>query len=430
MAKRRKITQGSISFILKTNKLSKEGFAPLFLRYSYQGVPVEYSVGKSIHPFNWDDESKEPIYLSKPIAKKLCPDVKYSLFCSNNEVSEIISLMNELELKIKDIETDLKEFSSKEVIAELKGEKPKQDDLIFFTDFMDDYIQNHKGKTLDSTLKVYGTINNMAREFEKTKFRRFKIHEVDYNYIKDIADFMAAKGMLNSTINRRLKHVRGFVSKARKRGYQINPTYQDFTWSTDDTDVLALTMEELKKLEDLDLNKTLYLERTRDVFVFACYTGLRYSDFSKLKKINIKDGFLRLTITKTKSNQVIPLSKKAKQYIDKYETNASDFVFPVASSQKFNEYIKLACERAEINEIIQKVRYSGAKQVVEEHPKHKLVSAHTARKTFVTLSLELGMKAEEIMPITGHKDYKSFKRYVNLTEKRAKEALLSAWDKS
>ena len=39
------------------------------------------------------------------------------------------------------------------------------------------------------------------------------------------------------------------------------------------------------------------------------------------------------------------------------------------------------------------------------------------------------MKAEEIMPITGHKDYKSFKRYVNLTKKRAKEALLTAWEK-
>lgn len=104
MAKRRKITKGSISFILKTNKISKEGFAPLFLRYSYKGIPSEYSVGKSIHPLNWDEETKEPIFISKPRAKKLCPDFKYSNFCSNNEVMDIISLMIELELKIKDIE--------------------------------------------------------------------------------------------------------------------------------------------------------------------------------------------------------------------------------------------------------------------------------------------------------------------------------------
>lgn len=429
MAKRRKITKGSISFLLKINKLSKEGFAPLFLRYSYQGVPSDYSIGKSIHPLNWDDEAKEPIYISKPIAKKLCPNIKYTVFCSNNEVIEIMSLMSELELTIKDFEDQLGLFSSKEIISKLKGEEPTKEEIIYFTDFMDDYISNHKGKTLASTLKVYGTINAMARNFELTKFRRFKIYEVDYNYIKNIADYMASLSMLNSTINRRLKHIRGFVSKARKRGYKTNPTYQDFTWSTDDTDVIALTMEELNRIENLDLAATPYLERTRDVFAFACYTGLRYSDFSKLKAINIKDGFIKLTITKTKTNQVIPLSKKAEFYINKYKSESSEHVFPVASGQKFNEYIKIVCERAKIDELIEKVRFSGPKQIIEESPKHKLISAHTARKTFVTLSLELGMKAEEIMPITGHKDYKSFKRYVNLTEKRAKDALLTAWDK-
>jgi len=276
---------------------------------------------------------------------------------------------------------------------------------------------------------VYGTIHAMARNFEATKFKRFKIHEIDYTYIKEIAEFMASKGLLNSTINRRLKHIRGFVSKARKRGYKVNPTYQDFTWSTDDTDVIALSLEELHTLETLDLSKTPYLERTRDVFAFACYTGLRYSDFSKLKYVNVKDDFLRLTVTKTKTNQSIPLSKKAKFYIDKYKSETSEYVFPVASGQKFNEYIKKVCEKAGFTEVMEKVRYSGSKQIVEVFPRWKAISAHVARKTFVTLSLELGMKAEEIMPITGHKDYKSFKRYVNLTEKRAKEALLTAWEK-
>lgn len=429
MTKRRKITKGSISFILKTNKISKEGFAPLFLRYSYKGIPSEYSVGKSIHPLNWDDESKEPIFISKPIAKKLCPEIKYYNFCSNNEVMDIISIMNELELKIKDIEDSLKEFNSKEVVSMLKGEEVYKSDDPYFIDFMDEYIQTHKGKTLPATLTVYGTIHAMARNFEATKFRRFKIHEIDYNYVKGIAEFMAANGLLNSTINRRLKHIRGFVSKARKRGYKVNPTYQDFSWSTDDTDVIALSMEELQALEALDLSQTPYLERTRDVFAFACYTGLRYSDFSKLKYVNVKDGFLRLTVTKTKTNQSIPLSKRAKFYIDKYKSETSEYVFPVASGQKFNEYIKKVCEKAGFTEEMEKVRYSGSKQVIEVFPRWKAISAHVARKTFVTLSLELGMKAEEIMPITGHKDYKSFKRYVNLTEKRAKEALLTAWEK-
>lgn len=37
------------------------------------------------------------------------------------------------------------------------------------------------------------------------------------------------------------------------------------------------------------------------------------------------------------------------------------------------------------------------------------------------------MSAEETMTITGHTDYKSFKRYVNVTEKRKKVIMLKTW---
>jgi hypothetical protein len=37
------------------------------------------------------------------------------------------------------------------------------------------------------------------------------------------------------------------------------------------------------------------------------------------------------------------------------------------------------------------------------------------------------MTAEEVMSISGHKDYKSFKRYVNITEQRKKTVMQMAW---
>lgn len=435
MAIRRKITLGTVRFILRTNKISTGGLAPIYLRYSYKGVPKDYFTGHSILPYNWDKESREAIYVSKPIAKKLAPDVKYSLFCSNHEIMTINSLMNELELKIKDIETEVEPISSTNIIEKLKGQFEKVENIDqveakhYFVDFMDKFTKENSERILPSTIKVYGTITNLVRNFEKGRRKRFEIKDIDYNYIKAICEYMASMGLLNSTINRRIKHIKGFVTKARKKGFEINPTYQDYTWSADDTDVIALSMEEIELLEELDLSARPFLERTRDVFLFACYTGLRYSDFSKLKTVHLKGDFIRLNITKTKTNQSVPLSRKAKAIIEKYHTDQSDHVFPVASSQKFNEYIKEVCNIAGIHDMIEKVRFSGTKMISEIFPKYQLISAHTARKTFVTLSLELGMKAEEIMPITGHRDYKSFKRYVNLTEKRAKEALLSAWEK-
>src|SRR5690606_24703110 len=85
------------------------------------------------------------------------------------------------------------------------------------------------------------------------------------------------------------------------------------------------------------------------------------------------------------------------------------------------------CQLAEIDEPIEIVRSKGAISEANVYPKWELISCHSSRKTFVTLSLERGMKAEEIMPITGHKSYESFKRYLNVTKDASKTALLNAW---
>ncbi|MBM2813808.1 MAG: hypothetical protein HW421_570 [Ignavibacteria bacterium] len=45
----------------------------------------------------------------------------------------------------------------------------------------------------------------------------------------------------------------------------------------------------------------------------------------------------------------------------------------------------------------------------------ELITTQTARRTFVTLSLERGLRPETVMEITGHSDYKTFKKYIKIT---------------
>jgi integrase len=87
------------------------------------------------------------------------------------------------------------------------------------------------------------------------------------------------------------------------------------------------------------------------------------------------------------------------------------------SNQKMNEYLKEIGKLAEINENIAIVKYRGLEKVEFLEPKHNFISSHTARRTFVTLSLEKGMRPETVMSITGHKDYRTFKKYIKLTDK-------------
>ena len=100
---------------------------------------------------------------------------------------------------------------------------------------------------------------------------------------------------------------------------------------------------------------------------------------------------------------------------------------PMISNQKFNKYLKELCKLAEINDPIEIIRYKGATKQSTIYPKYEVISAHTGRKTFATLSLEKGIPAETVMKITGHADYKSFQRYVKVTEERKRNEMQRAW---
>ncbi len=100
---------------------------------------------------------------------------------------------------------------------------------------------------------------------------------------------------------------------------------------------------------------------------------------------------------------------------------------PIISNQNFNKYLKELCKDAGIDEQTEIIPYKGAEKISNFYPKHELISAHTGRKTFATLSLEKGISAETVMGITGHSDYKSFQRYIKVTEERKRNEMQKAW---
>ena len=137
---------------------------------------------------------------------------------------------------------------------------------------------------------------------------------------------------------------------------------------------------------------------------------------------------MKLNIEKTRGkDQVIPLSKNAIEILKKYKGNVSA-PLPMISSQKLNEYIKEAAKKAEINEMITISRYSGRVKKEQTVPKHELLTIHTARKSFVTISLTLGMNQMTIRAISGHKSDSAFRRYVNVAENVKKSELIKHWE--
>ena len=97
------------------------------------------------------------------------------------------------------------------------------------------------------------------------------------------------------------------------------------------------------------------------------------------------------------------------------------------SNQITNQYLKALCEEAEIDSPVSNIRYRGSERIEDNYPKYNYISSHTARRTFVTLSLEKGMHPKTVMAITGYKDYRTFKKFIKITSKVKEVEMNQIW---
>lgn len=102
-------------------------------------------------------------------------------------------------------------------------------------------------------------------------------------------------------------------------------------------------------------------------------------------------------------------------------------LLPKFSNQKLNDYIKEACQIAEIKALTEFKTFKKNTTIKDYKPKHELISSHTARKTFICLAYEKGMDIEMIKAITGITREKTLKRYLQISTEKKKEQLTAAF---
>lgn len=455
--------KGTVSFLLRKDKVNSEGKAPLMLSYSLFGQRQRLSLERNfkkdvkIQPYLFDSKNNQAIYYKRDDAKKVDRNSGEAFdydrqFLLKTEVDDYNAKLAELMRIVKDceeyFEANKMKYSSEDIIKALKvrlsGEQLaiKEEKKHYLTEYIKDHLSITEATANRNTLKAQKTMLNHLCEFEKAKKQHTEIEGVDRRYMQSFFNWLVGKGHINGTAQTQIVKLKAFLNLARKDGFKIDLTFKDFTIKASQLEVIALTYDEFTRLKDLDLSgggyvKVFYggewvqashktLDKARDLFVFGCLTGLRYSDLNNLKHQNIKDGYISLTVVKTKQKLDVPLIGMAYDIIEKHQTALRPL--PVLSNQKLNLYIKEVAKLAGIDEPTEIIRFNGAKERRTVHPKYELVSAHTARKTYITVSLELGMSTEEVMSISGHSSYKSFKRYVNVTKDRAKKAMAKAWN--
>ena len=266
-----------------------------------------------------------------------------------------------------------------------------------------------------------GNMRNAARYLERyEEYVGHNIDSKDFDYlcIESFFAYMRQNHDLrHNTIVKIAQTIVAAVNRMRREGIQVGRNYEDFPLKEEEVTTVALSDDEIERVYNLKLSKKSAI--IRDLFVFACETGLRYSDLAALQDDNIQGNILTVRTAKTGALVCIPLRRRARQIIVKH----GGAVKYKDSQTNFNRCVKTLCRKAGITEKVLCEYTRGTQFVRRSIPKYKLVSSHTGRRSFATNAYLAGIPNVRIMLITGHKTEQAFFRYIRVEKKENAKAL-------
>jgi integrase len=377
---------------------NSDGYAKIKIQVSHQGERITFSTTISILEKHWDEEQRR-VKTSHPFAMDL-----------NNDLAEIRKgVAALLHLHRKNFSLDRLRVPIKKI---LEKERPKQ---MNFFDWLEKFIEESKTAKRPNTVKKFQTLKTVLKEFGGT-------FDTDITWITGFVDWLInEKDLLDNTVEKYVSNLRTFLTWADERGLSPHPDYKKLKWKRHNIEPIFLTEEELLRVYNLE-GLLPYQERVRDVFCFACWTGLRYSDVAGLTEANIKNGKIYLNQIKVSEPLKIPLNQYSRAILEKY-----DYKLPVIGNYKTNEYLKEVGEKAKLNSMEKRVQFKGGQRIETTFKKWQILSFHDARRTFIILLLIKGTPIRIIMEMTGHKDFKSFQKYVRIAEDVTTDAMNKAW---
>ena len=304
-------------------------------------------------------------------------------------------------------------------------------------------LKKNGGKITKGTINNYRYVLNNLKSFSKEKNfelrisdfsklnKRERLSEKNYwkKFYKKFTDFLYSNGCYDNYVGANIKQIRSFFNYLKQEKDFNTGDYQKlFYVRKEEVDILVLTPQQFKFLiHDKEFNNNLSpaMKRIKDIFVFGCTTGLRYSDIFNLTNKNFeKQGehwYLKIKSQKTKTYSFIKLPQFA---IDIYKYYKADtfrtFLFKKITLFIFNRSLKKIGEKAGFTEPIEMTR---ERQGITKRLKGKQLrfcdkmSSHMMRRTAITTLLILGMPEHLVRKISGHSHgSNSFNRYVHYAQ--------------
>ena len=382
---------------------------PIYLQSKFDYERLTLTAGEKILPDHWDFVAKRAI-----------------LKFNRSEYAMLNDWLDKIEMAAKDFYRTTRlqgQVPTAALIKEyLEGKfnlnpKPKVEVIkpvkMGLFGFIDKFILT-SDKVL-GTIQVYRTSKKHLMNFASiTGKKEIHFEEIDADFYDNYIQYLNSLGFAKNSVGKQIKVLKTFLNSSVDRGINSNTFFKTkfFKKPTEEVDKIFLTDEEIQRIYKLDLSGQGSIESVRDLFIIACYTGFRFSDFSTLEPSHITDSYITKVTIKTRTKVIIPIHPVVREILEKY-----NYILPKCiANTHANSHLKTIAEMAKINSNIEVIKTIGGKFERNVYRKWELVCTHSARRSFATNAYLAGVPAISIMMITGHATESVFMKYISIDE--------------
>jgi len=378
-------------YLKKTNGVKEER---VFLYSTYASTTIRVATKIKVNPKNWNQKLGE------------------------SSVAEEQAILNNWRAKIENtildrirLDKEISANAAKELISSVVSEKPVLEEMTIsylYKEYMKEIdLAKSTQKNYRVALTHYEQFLLLSKATDIIKRYTVKDFKMFVNYLKD-------RGFADNSVKLYTKCIKKVLNKAYWDGLIENEVTRVMKFTAKSAvreDFVIFTTEELLELENITL--TTYARKRLDVFLFLCYTGMRFSDYKRVvfepELCEITEESMIVTESvKTGKRLFIPNAghcKGAWRILKRYNGKLPQY----KSIDTFNRQIRIDFEKL-------------------EHPEYHKLTSHCARKTFATaLLMEQGVAPLVVSKLLSHSDIKTTLKYY---EKSGDSHIVKALEKT
>ncbi|WP_311195943.1 site-specific integrase [Antarcticibacterium sp. 1MA-6-2] len=302
---------------------SKDIRLPIYARVTVNGQRAEISLSRYCYPEAWDNRAHR----------------------MKGRSPEATILNNYLDAKYAKLLQCYEDLLKEDIIITARAVKARflGSDSTFKT--LKDVLDHHN-TTMGDILK-WGTLKNYAATEKYLIDYMEKDHSTPNIYLKNInyqfitgfdkflrrqKDKNKKKQLSNNGIMKHMERFKKLTNLAIKLGWMDKDPFRDYKMKFEKFDRAYLNQRELHFIENTRFTR-ITLETTKDIFLFACYTGLSYIDVKNLNTDNIIKGingkdWIYCRREKSQTPMKIPLLEKAQLILEKYKSPITEILLP------------------------------------------------------------------------------------------------------